>query len=56
MVLAKAKANDVKPQSVRFLLKPNRSVRNLKRLTLVATVTEAVGRTATGKRRIHLRD
>jgi len=37
------------------VLKTRRDVRNLKRLTLVVTVTEAVGRTAKAKRRIRFR-
>ena len=56
VVIAKAKKDDAKPRRVSFVLKPSRSVRNLKRLTLVATVTEAVGRSATTKRRIRFRD
>ena len=56
VVLAKAAADGVKPGSVRFVLKPKRGVRNVTRLTLVATVTEDIGRTATMKRRIRLRD
>jgi hypothetical protein len=57
VVIARAKREDVKPQRLRFLLKPNRSVRSLKRrLTLVLTVTETVGRSATAKQRISFRD
>ena len=56
VVIAKVKADEVKPKRVRFVLKPTRNLRNLKRLTLVATVTEAVGRSATAKQRIRFRD
>jgi hypothetical protein len=56
VVVAKKKAEGVKPKSARFVLKPRRSVRNLKRLTLVVTVTEDVGRSATAKQRIRFRD
>jgi hypothetical protein len=56
VVLAKATADDVKPKSVSFVLKPTRGIRNIERLTLVVTVTEAVGRRATTKRRIRLRN
>jgi hypothetical protein len=55
VVVARAARNDVRPKPVRFTLRPNRSVRNLKRLTLVATVTETVGRSAKAKQRIRLR-
>jgi hypothetical protein len=54
VVLAKAASDGVKPKSVSFVLKPTRSIRHLERLTIVATVTEAVGRRATRKRRIRL--
>lgn len=56
VVLAKAATDDVKPRRVSFVLKPSRGIRNLKRLNVVATVTEAVGRSATTKRRISIRD
>ena len=57
VVIAKAAADGLRPRRVRFVLKPRRGVRNLKRrLTLVVTVTEAVGRSASTKRRISLRD
>jgi hypothetical protein len=55
VVLAKAAADDAKPPRVRFRLEPRRGVQKLKRVTLVATVTEDVGRTATARRRIPLR-
>jgi hypothetical protein len=55
VVIAKASVDDVKPKRLRFVLRPKRSVRNLKRLTLVATVTETVGRSAKAKQRIRLR-
>ncbi len=55
MIIAKAAADEAKPRRVRFVLKPKRSVRNLTRLTLLVTVTEDVGRTATVKRRIRFR-
>jgi hypothetical protein len=56
VVVAKATADGATPERVRLVLKPKRGVRNLKkRLTLVATVTESVGRSATKKRRITLR-
>ena len=55
--IAKAVAKDVKPPRVKLVLKPRRSVLNLRRrLTLVVTVTEAVGRTAKAKRRLRFRD
>jgi hypothetical protein len=56
VVLANAAAVDVKPKSVSLVLKPTRSIRDFDHVTLVATVTEAVGRRATTKRRIRLRD
>ena len=56
VVIAKVAADDVKPPRVRFRLKPKRDVSKLERLTVVATVTEDVGRRATRKRRIRLRD
>ena len=57
VVIAKGEADGVKPGRARFVLKPKRGVRNLKRrLTLVATVTEDVGRSATAKRRIRFRN
>jgi hypothetical protein len=55
VVLAKARAEEAKPPRVRFRLKPKRGVRNLKRVTLVATVTESVGRRARTRRKIPLR-
>ena len=57
VVVAKAAKERALPRSVSFVLKlkPSRNVRNLKRLRLVATVTEDVGRSATAKRRIRFR-
>ena len=56
VILATAAANDVKPKRADFVLKPTRSIRGLEHVTLVATVAESVGRHATAKQRIRLRD
>jgi hypothetical protein len=56
VVVAKTTAKGAIPRRVKVVLKPKRGVRNLKkRLTLVVTVTEDVGRTATKKQRIRFR-
>ena len=55
VVLATAKGEKLRPARAAFVLKPNRSLRGLERVTLVATVTEAVGRRATKKQRLKLR-
>jgi hypothetical protein len=56
IVLAKLERDGVRPRRVKFVLKPRRGVRKLKRrMKLVATVTEDVGRSATVKRRIRFR-
>jgi len=55
VILAKAARENVKPRSVKFVLKPKRGLRNLKRLALLVIVTEDVGRTAKVKRRIRFR-
>lgn len=56
VVLAKKTTNRAKPRRVEFVLKPKRGVQKLKRLIVVATVTEDVGRSATVRRRIPIRN
>lgn len=56
VVLAKSADKRVRPERARFVLKPQRGVKNLKRLVVVATVTEDVGRSATIRRRVSFRD